>query len=98
MKENLPNERLLPKGKILRIIKEIVMKWLFYISGVILILVGIVWFLQGTNILLGSFMSGDPLYSLLGILLVVVGMVILAFTNRRKNGRKGGVKSETTKD
>jgi drug/metabolite transporter (DMT)-like permease len=62
------------------------MKWLLNIIGAILILVGIVWFLQGINILLGSFMSGDPLYSLLGILLVVVGMIILAFTNRRMGG------------
>ena len=60
------------------------MKWLFNIIGAILILVGFVWFLQGINILLGSFMSGDPLYALLGILLVVVGMIILAFTNRPK--------------
>jgi uncharacterized membrane protein HdeD (DUF308 family) len=74
------------------------MKWLLNIIGVIFILSGIVWFLQGINILLGSFMSGDRLYSLLGILLVVVGMIILAITNRRKNGRNGGVKSETTKD
>jgi uncharacterized membrane protein len=61
------------------------MKWLFNIIGVILILVGFVWFLQGINILLGSFMSGDSLYSLLGILLVVVGMIILAFTNRQSS-------------
>ena len=64
------------------------MKWLFNIIGVILILVGMVWFLQGINILLGSFMSGDPLYSALGILLVVVGMLILAFTNRRSDGKE----------
>jgi uncharacterized membrane protein len=62
------------------------MKWLLNIIGVILILVGIVFFLQGINILLGSFMSGEPLYSLLGILLVAVGMIILAFTNRRARG------------
>jgi uncharacterized membrane protein len=61
------------------------MKWLLNIIGVVLILSGTVWFLQGINILLGSFMSGDPLYSLLGILLVVVGMVILAFTNRHRS-------------
>jgi uncharacterized membrane protein len=33
-------------------------------------------------------MSGDPLYSALGILLVVVGMIILAFTNRRSDGKE----------
>lgn len=65
------------------------MKWLLNIIGVILILVGFVWFFQGINILLGSFMSGDPLYSVLGILLVVAGMVILAFTNRRSRSNNG---------
>jgi drug/metabolite transporter (DMT)-like permease len=73
------------------------MKWLFNIIGVILILVGIVWFLQGINILLGSFMSGDPQYSLLGILLVVVGMILLAFTNRR-NKIYDGTDSEVNQE
>jgi hypothetical protein len=46
-----------------------------------------VWSLQGIIILLGSFISGDPLYALLGILLVV-GMIILAITNRIGRGEK----------
>ena len=40
----------------------------------------------GVNVLLGSFMSGNTLYSVLGTLLMVVGMIILAFTNRRSRG------------
>ena len=58
------------------------MKWLINILGVLLVLIGIVWFFQGINILLGSFMSGNSLYSVLGIILVVAGILILAFNNR----------------
>jgi hypothetical protein len=38
--------------------------------------------LSGNKLLLGSFMSGNSLYSVLGIILVVAGIIILAFSNR----------------
>ena len=60
------------------------MKWFLNILGVVLVLIGVVWFFQGINILLGSFMSGNSLYSVLGIILVVAGIIILAFSNRRR--------------
>ena len=71
------------------------MKWLFNIIGVILVLVGIVWFFQGLNVLLGSFMSGNSLYTYLGGLLVVVGGMILVFTNRKRRAAKDGENSDT---
>ncbi len=58
------------------------MKWFLNILGVVMVLIGVVWFFQGINILLGSFMSGNSLYSVLGIILVVAGIIILAFSNR----------------
>ena len=58
------------------------MKWLLNILGAILILTGIVWFFQGINVLLGSFMSGNSLYAVLGGVLVLVGSLVLFFTNR----------------
>ena len=70
------------------------MKWLFNIIGVILVLVGIVWFFQGLNVLLGSFMSGNSLYTYLGGLLVVVGGIILVFTNRKRRAAEDGDSSE----
>ena len=60
------------------------MKWVLNIVGVLLILVGIVWILQGINILLGSFMSGQPLYAGLGIVLAIIGAFLLYFANRRR--------------
>jgi len=60
------------------------MKWILNILGVLLILVGIVWILQGINILLGSFMSGQPLYAVLGIVVAIIGIFLLVFANRRR--------------
>jgi LPXTG-motif cell wall-anchored protein len=73
------------------------MKWLFNIIGAVLVLVGIVWFLQGLNVLLGSFMSGNSLYTLLGALLVVIGTIILVFTNRRQKTIEDEEGSESNK-
>ena len=60
------------------------MKWLLNILGVILALVGVIWILQGVNILPGSFMSGHILYAILGIIVGAVGAFLLTFTNRRR--------------
>jgi hypothetical protein len=60
------------------------MKWVLNILGVLLILAGLVWFLQGINIVLGSFMSGQPLWAVIGFVLVVIGGLLLYFTNRRR--------------
>ena len=59
------------------------MKWLLNIIGGILILVGIIWILQGINVLPGSFMTGNLLYTYLGIGLDIVGILMLFLSNRR---------------
>jgi uncharacterized membrane protein HdeD (DUF308 family) len=59
------------------------MKTALNVLGGILILVGIVWILQGVNLLPGSFMSGKILYTYLGIAVDVVGAAMLFFGNRR---------------
>ena len=64
------------------------MKWFLNILGVLTIVVGVVWFFQGINVLLGSFMSGNSLYAVLGAILVVVGIIVLVFTNRPRKAVK----------
>lgn len=59
------------------------MKWILNILGVLLALIGLIWILQGVNILPGSFMSGHILYSFLGILLGAIGIGLMFFANRR---------------
>jgi hypothetical protein len=61
-----------------------IMKILLNIVGVLAILVGTVWFLQGVNILPGSFMSGQTQWAINGGIAFVVGVGLLVFTNRRQ--------------
>jgi hypothetical protein len=49
------------------------MAWLKGIVGVVCVLIGLVWIGQGTNILPGSFMSGQPQFAIIGLVLLVVG-------------------------
>ena len=68
------------------------MKWVLTVVGGLLILIGIVWILQGINVLPGSFMSGKLQYSVLGIVVDVVGILLVLFAQRRSrlnNGDKG---------
>ncbi len=62
------------------------MKWLFSIVGIVLVLLGSVWTLQGVDILKRGFMAGRPQYAVLGIVVIVVGVVLLVYTNRRRSG------------
>ena len=45
--------------------------------GSLLLLVGVIWILQGMNILPGSFMTGDPFWAFIGLLCVTLGGFLL---------------------
>ena len=60
------------------------MKLVLAIVGVLLILMGSVWILQGFNILPIGFMAGQMQYALLGAILTVVGIALLVFSRRRR--------------
>ncbi len=60
------------------------MRVLLSIVGVLLILVGAVWFLQGINVLPGSFMTGNPQWAVNGGIAIVIGLGLLFWANRRK--------------
>jgi uncharacterized membrane protein len=60
------------------------MRWVFNVLGVILVLIGIVWILQGVGVLMGSMMSGHLQYSGLGIVAALVGVGLLVWANRRR--------------
>jgi len=53
--------------------------------GVLLMLAGGVWFLQGINVLPGSFMTGQIQWAIYGGLAIVIGIGLLVFANRRKS-------------
>jgi hypothetical protein len=54
------------------------------ILAVVLCLVGSVFFLQGIDVLHGSTMSGHGGYSVLGGLMVVIGLALIVRTRRNR--------------
>ncbi len=62
------------------------MKWVLNILGVLLILMGSVWILQGTGVYPVGFMAHDMRYAYAGIVvdLVAIGFFIIANRGRKK--------------
>lgn len=52
--------------------------WPFLVPGVILGAVGLVWTLQGINVLGGSAMSGSPLWATIGPIVLLIGLALIA--------------------
>jgi hypothetical protein len=60
-----------------------IIKTILKIFAVLLFLSGGVWFLQGINILPGSFMTGDPQWAINGGISMIVGAGLFWFANRK---------------
>jgi membrane protein implicated in regulation of membrane protease activity len=64
-------------------------RWISIIVGVLLLLAGIVFALQGANIIGGSaIMSGDPTYIYVGVVVAVVGMLLVAIGARMRDTKQ----------
>lgn len=61
------------------------MKIVLNIIAVLLILVGIVWFLQGINVIGGSVMTGQSQWAIIGGIAFIAGIGLLIFGNRKKS-------------
>jgi protein-S-isoprenylcysteine O-methyltransferase Ste14 len=60
------------------------MRIVLNIVGVLLVLLGCVWILQGMNVLLGSAMSGQSQWAMRGGILVFAGIAGLVWANRKR--------------
>jgi hypothetical protein len=60
------------------------MKLLLNLIGGVVFLAGLVFFLQGINLLPGSVMTGDPQWAINGGILMAVAFGIFFFLNRHK--------------
>ena len=60
------------------------MRIVMIVAGVLCLLLGCVWILQGVNILPGSFMTGQTKWAIYGALLVIIGIGLLFSANRRR--------------
>lgn len=56
------------------------MKNFLSVAGTLLMITGVIWFLQGINVLPGSFMTGQTKWAVIGGTCFVVGAVFLVLS------------------
>ena len=64
------------------------MRIVLNVVGVVMVLMGVVWFLQGINVMPGSFMTGQIRWAVIGGVAAVAGLGVLVAANRRHPDRK----------
>jgi hypothetical protein len=60
------------------------MKLFLNLIAIVLLLAGGTFFLQGMNVLPGSFMTGDPQWAINGGIMIVIALGLLVWANWRK--------------
>lgn len=60
-----------------------VRNWLVAVVGLVLVVVGVIWALQGFGTIGGSFMSNNSTFEIIGPVLAVVGLVLAIVGIRR---------------
>jgi hypothetical protein len=68
---------------LLRSTEGVNMRTILRVVGVLLVIFGCIWFLQGVNMLPGSFMTGQIRWAVYGGIAVVVGVGLLFAAKRR---------------
>ncbi|MGN7798153.1 hypothetical protein [Leifsonia shinshuensis] len=63
--------------------------WLLVVVGIVLVLIGLLWTLQGLNVLGGSVMSGSPVWGTIGPIVLIVGVVLIIVALVRRRRRSG---------
>ena len=58
------------------------MQWVKLVGGLVLLVLGLVWVGQGLNLLPGSFMSGQAMWAIIGLLVLIVGAWLVWSTTR----------------
>jgi uncharacterized membrane protein SirB2 len=61
-----------------------IMRIFWSLVGIVLIFAGGIWFLQGINVIPGSFMTGQSQWALYGGITFIIGMVLMLVANRKK--------------
>ena len=63
--------------------------WTPMVVGVLFIVLGGLWTLQGLDVVGGSVMSGVQIWAIIGPVLAVAGLVLIVLGVRRRNRSKG---------
>jgi hypothetical protein len=51
--------------------------WIRRTIAAVLLVVGVVWFFQGVGVIEGSFMTGEAIWAVIGVVCVVAGVALL---------------------
>jgi hypothetical protein len=60
------------------------MRWVWIIVGVLALATGVLWTLQGLNIIVGSVMSGQGVFVIVGLIVALVGLALLFIGLRQR--------------
>jgi hypothetical protein len=58
------------------------MRWIGLVIGIIALAAGIIWTLQGFNVLSGSVMSGQTMWQIIGPIVALIGAILVIFSVR----------------
>ena len=58
------------------------MRWIGLVIGIIVLLAGILWTLQGFNIVRGGMMSGQTMWQIIGPVVALIGLILVIFSAR----------------
>jgi hypothetical protein len=53
------------------------------VLGAVMLLAGVVWFLQGIRVIPGSFMTGSTRWAIIGAILIIAGAATLVLAARQ---------------
>lgn len=67
-----------------RVTIDLMNPWVARVIGVVLLLIGGLWTLQGFGVVGGSFMTGSTTWLLIGLVLVAAGIALLARSRVRR--------------
>ena len=56
------------------------------VLAVLLFVVGVIWILQGVDILGGSSMTGNGIWAVFGTIAIIIGVVLLWWSPRSRSG------------
>jgi hypothetical protein len=65
------------------------MKWVLLILGILLVLMGGVWVLQGSHVLTQGSMAGKSQWTVIGAVVGVVGIVLVILGATRRKAKAG---------
>jgi hypothetical protein len=60
------------------------MRWVSLVVGALAVAAGVLWTLQGLNVVGGSVMSGKTIWAVIGPILAIIGLALIGLGLRRR--------------